>query len=399
MNKIVLKLSIIYNKLALFSSFCFLVGTIISFYLSIIISTYFYLLAVPLLLLALYGIKSTITQVKDEYMRLIKKEKYLKDGCHLRYFDNNKKQVKFEINIISGKRDGAFIEYYLDGQVKVNANYNIGEFNGPHKTYYENDKKSKDCNYEKGELHGEYKEYHENGNLKLQTQYKKGTQTGETKSFYDNGKKSKDCNYEKGELHGEYKEYHENGNLKSQTQYKKGTQTGETKSFYNNGNIYREVNCVNGEYEGEIKEYFKNGNLKFIKNEAKYTFFDEVQKHILFDGNLSLVDGVWNSYRNDGTIEYQLSFEDKKGKSLKIIFTKSGEFYSKKYYDYKFFKGIHVNYSNEFSGQRLDSKIITKPTTVMGPPGVYNGFTVNVSQIKSIEDIIELTPIKDFENE
>ena len=351
MNKKVFTLSIIDNKLPLFICFCFLAGTIMSFYLSISISDYFYFLSVPVFLLTLYLVKLTITQVKNEYKRLIKKEKYFNDGRHLEYFDDKKRQVKFEINIISGKRDGAFIEYYLDGQVKVNANYNIGEFNGPHKTYYENDKKSKDCNYEKGELHGEYKEYHENGNLK------------------------------------------------SQTQYKKGTQTGETKSFYNNGNIYREVNCVNGEYEGEIKEYFKNGNLKFIKNEAKYTFFDEVQKHILFDGNLSLVDGVWNSYRNDGTIEYQLSFEDKKGKSLKIIFTKSGEFYSKKYYDYKFFKGIHVNYSNEFSGQRLDSKIITKPTTVKGPPGLSNGFTVNVSQIKSIEDIIKLTPIKDFKNE
>ena len=322
-------------------------GTIISFVLIFYISNYFYFLAIPLLL---YMFLFLMTEIKDAYhyyLGYCRNERYMSNGSHTIKEENG----KYIVNLLNGKRHGTFIEYFINGQIEL------------------------ECNYINGELDGIYKSYFINGQIET------------------------DCNYINGKLHGENKEYYVNGALKLQTQYKEGIQYGETKSFYNNGNIYREVNFVNGEYEGEIKEYFKNGNLKFIKNEAKYTFFDEVQKHILFDGNLSLVDGVWNSYRNDGTIEYQLSFEDKKGKSLKIIFTKSGEFYSKKYYDYKFFKGIHVNYSNEFSGQRLDSKIITKPTTVMGPPGVYNGFTVNVSQIKSIEDIIELTPIKDFENE
>lgn len=327
MNKKVFKLSIIDNKLPLFICFCFLVGTIVSFYLSVFISNYFYFLTLPILLLTLYIIKLTITQVKNEYKHLIKKEKYLNDGRHVEYYSSHKRkpqQVKFELHIIDGQR------------------------------------------------HGTYKSYFENGQI------------------------SEDSNYEFGKLHGYYKEYHVNGNLKNLTQFKEGIQYGETKRFYDNGNKYREFNLINNEYEGEIKEYFKNGNLKFIKNEAKYTFFDEVQKHMLFDGNLSLVNGVWNSYRNDGTIEYQLDFEDKKEKALKIIFTKSGEFYSKIHYDYKLFKGIHVNYSNEFAMQRLDSKTITKRSTVKGPPGAYNGFTVNVSQIKSIKDIIELIPIKDF---
>jgi antitoxin component YwqK of YwqJK toxin-antitoxin module len=213
---------------------------------------------------------------------------------------------------------------------------------------------------------------------------------GSRKSYYKSGKLLSYTKINiKGYKHGIHEEFYESGVLKNQTQYKEGIQYGETKSFYDNGNKYREFNLINNEYEGEIKEYFKNGNLKFIKNKAKYTFFDEVQKHMLFDGNLSLVNGVWNSYRNDGTIEYQLDFEDKKEKVLKIIFTKSGEFYSKIHYDYKLFKGIHVNYSNEFAGQRLVSEIITKPSTIKGPPGIANGFTVNVRPIKSIEDIIK----------
>jgi hypothetical protein len=238
MNKIVFKLSIIYNKIALFWSFCFLAGTIISFYLSIIISTYFYFLTVPILLLTLYLIKLTITQVKNEYKHLIKKEKYLNDGRHVEYYFSNKRkpqQVKFELHIIDGQRHGTY------------------------------------------------------------------------KSYFENGQKSKDCKYEKDKLHGEHKEYHVNGALKLQTHYKEGIQYGETKSFYNNGNKYREFNLINNEYEGEIKEYFKNGNLKFIKNEAKYTFFDEdnnlkcdveiVGERENYGRNLVIKRGLWKNYR------------------------------------------------------------------------------------------------------
>ena len=199
MNKKVFTLSIIDNKLPLFICFCFLSGTIISFYLSISISDYFYFLSVPVLLLTLYLIKLTIGQVKNEYKRLIKKEQYFNDGPHLEYFHDKKRQVKFELHIINGERNGAFIEYYVNGQVKVNANYNIGEFDGPHKTYYENGKKSKDCNYEKGELHGEYKEYHENGNLKLQTQYKKSEYIVFTERF-NYGKTFLSNDFKQGDL-------------------------------------------------------------------------------------------------------------------------------------------------------------------------------------------------------
>ena len=104
MNKKVFKLSIIDNKLPLFICFCFLAGTIISFYLSIIISTYFYLLAVPLLLITLYLIKLTIAAVKNEYKRLIKKEKHFNDGRHLEYFEDKKRQAKFELHIINGAK-------------------------------------------------------------------------------------------------------------------------------------------------------------------------------------------------------------------------------------------------------------------------------------------------------
>ena len=386
MNKIVFKLSIIDNKIALFWSFCFLVGTIISFYLSIIISTYFYFLTVPILLLTLYLTKSTITQVKDEYKHLIKKEKYLNDGRHVEYYFSKKRkpqQVKFELHIIDGQRHGTY------------------------KSYFENGQKRCDYNYESGKLNGEIKEYHVGGNLKLKTQYKNGEIGGVYKSYYENGQIEKNCNYINGKFDGLYKSYYEKGNLKYKTKYKEGIQYGETKSFYNNGNIFREFNLINSEYDGEIKEYFKNGNLKFLKDKNKYTFFDEdnnlkcdIQLVVVRenrDYNILLISGLWKNYRSDGTILYELDFEDPnsdetKNIVTKTIFTKRAELFSKKLISYNAIKMAEVNFLSSYAGKRMEESIYKWDTGMRGPPGVgYH--SVNLKPISSIEDIIKLTPI------
>ena len=287
----------------------------------------------------------------------------MSNGSHIVLLKNN--TIIYLVNILDGQRHGSFIKYYG---------------NGP-------------------------------GPLKNSLEPLNGCQ------------KSKNCNYENGKLHGEYKEYHVNGALKLQTQYKEGIQYGETKSFYNNGNIYREVNFVNGEYEGEIKEYFKNGNLKFIKNEAKYTFFDD-KKNIKCDVELEevrknhgayiLYKGLWKNYRLDGTIEYELDFEDGastfsdwwvgcgfafssdkhsdkkryKGEVPKTILTKGGEFFSENLISYNAIQKAEVNFFNSYAGNRMEESIYKWDTGMRGPPGLSRS-SVNLKPISSIEDIIK----------
>ena len=242
---------------------------------------------------------------------------------------------------------------------------------------------------------------HLENNTKYLVNLLDGQRHGSFIKYYGNGKKSKDCNYEKGELHGEYKEYHENGNLKLQTQYKKGTQTGETKSFYDNGNKYRESNHINGEYEGEIKEYFKNGNLKFVSYNDNYTFYknNNIACEIEY-GNPP--KGIWKNHRDDGTIEYELDFDIKYAdRVLKTIYTKGGDIYSKKKYGYVINRNAQYVFLSSYSRERQNSESIYIPhrTRLIGPPPSSYGKTVELKTIKSIEDIIELTPIKDPENE
>lgn len=355
MNKKASIASIKEKKQGLFFCFYFFVGTIISFYLSISISNYFYFLAVPLLLITLFLVKLLITSIKDEYKRLIKKEKYFNNGRHLEYYSKKKKQIKFELNILNGKRHGTYKSFYENGQIKINSNYINGVLDGSYRHYYENGQIEIDCNYINGKIHGLYKSYYDNGNLKNHFHYH-------------------------NDILNEDEKFH---------------------SFYDNTAKYREGNFGKN---GLVKEYFKNGNLKFLKDKNKYTFYDE--DNILkcetyvevtytgWDNGIVNFSGTWKNYREDGTIDYELDFDDlnsdvKNNIVSKTIFTKGGDFFSKKTVSYKNIIGTHVNYSNEFAGQRLVSEIITKPTTIKGPPGMYNGFTVNVRPIKSIEDIIK----------
>ena len=347
MNKKVFKLSIIDNKLPLFICFCFLAGTIISFYLSIIISTYFYLLAVPLLLITLYLIKLTIAAVKNEYKRLIKKEKHFNDGRHLEYFEDKKRQAKFELHIINGERHGSYKSYFINGQIEV------------------------DCNYINGELDGIYKSYFINGQIK------------------------KDCNYINGKRHGFYKTYYDNGNLKNQLHYNNDTLDEDERfhSFYDNKAKYREGNF--GE-NGLVKEYFKNGGLKFLKDKNKYTFYNEdnnLKCEIYITGYYNYI-GIWKNYREDGTIEYELDFDDptsdvKNNMVSKTIFTKGGELFSKNPVSYKDISGSHLLYCSEDSDSRREGGLFNQPPRFKGPPGPNGSFTIDLNPISSIEDIIK----------
>lgn len=334
MNKKASIASIKEEKKGLLSCFYFIAGTIISFYLSISISNYFYLLAVPLLLITLIGVKLLITSIKDGYKRLIKKEKYFNDGRHLEYFEDKKSQPKFELHIINGERHGSYKSYFINGQIET------------------------------------------------------------------------DCNYKIGKLHGEFKEYYVDGNLKRKTQYKEGIQYGETKSFYNNGNKYREFNLINNEYEGEIKEYFKNGNLKFLKDKNKYTFYDKnnnlkCEVEIEIDEAVNLRDvyvtgynGLWKNYREDGTLEYELDFDDLnsdlKNKIVsKTIFTKGGELFSKNLIKYEAISMAQVNFSNFYAGNRMEESVYNWDTGMRGPPGIASRHIIKLKSISSINDIIK----------
>ena len=366
MNKKVLITLVKEYKNALLLIFIFLTGTFISLNLSIYISTYFYILFAFFLLISFYLIHLGLKTIKGEYRVLIKKEKYLKDGRHLVFFNNKSKQLKWDLNIKNGQKHGSIKFYYENGQIRRDDTFINGKGHGLMKSYYENGQIKKIYNCIKGKKHGTLKEYHQNGLIKLQ------------------------CDYKNGKLNGEYMSYHENGELEFQTKYNNGIQSGETKSYYNNGNIYRSFKLSDGNYEGEIKEFHKNGNLKFVSENKNYTFYknNNIACEIEYSNPPK---GIWKNYRDDGTIEYELDFNIKySDRVLKTVYTKGGDIYSKDQYGCEIKSEIEYNFSSEYAVERMEAETIYIPSGIIGPPGI-SGTTVNLKRIESIDDIIKFT--------
>ena len=316
-------------------------GTIISFVLIFYISNYFYFLAIPLLLYIFLFLMTEIKDAYNYYLGYCRNESYMSNGSHTIKKENG----KYIVNLLNGKRHGTFIEYFINGQIKL------------------------DCNYTDEKLDGMYKSYFINGQIET------------------------DCNYINGKKHDLYKTYYVNGNLKNELYYKNGNEDGQFHSFYANKANYRE-----GDFDenGLVKEYFKNGNLKFLKDKNKYTFYDEdnnlkCETHV--KGSYGFL-GIWKNYREDGTIEYELDFDDpnsdeKNNIVSKTIFTKGGDFFSKNNVSYEIISGSKMLYSSIDSDYRRENGIFNQPRTYQGPPGPCGSFTIDLKPIKSIEDIIK----------
>ena len=325
--------------------FIVFLGTIISFILSFYISNYFYFLSIPLLLFCLLLLRLSIVDAYHDYLRYCRDEKYMTNGSHT----IKKENQKYTVNLFNGKRHGVFTEYYKNGQIKLDYNYKNGVIDGAYKSYYENGQIEKNCNYINGKFDGSYKSYYENGNLMDQLHYKNGNKVGQFHSFYDN------------------------------------------KAKYQEGNF--------GEKE-VVKEYFKNGNLKFLKENNKYTFYDE-DNNLKCETHIEGYDdflGTWKNYKEDGTIEYELDFDDtdsdvKNNVVSKIIFTKGGDFYTKIIVSFENISGSSMLFSSSGKEERREGGMFYQPPLYKGPPGPNGSYSINIKPISSIEDIITLKPL------
>lgn len=100
------------------------------------------------------------------------------------FYDDAKSQVKSEISLKDGKREGSAKTYHQNGKIKQEATFKDDKKEGAYTEYYDNGNKKLECTYVNGFLSGIYKEYHENGNLKLLTRhYKQRDDTKEAPAF------------------------------------------------------------------------------------------------------------------------------------------------------------------------------------------------------------------------
>ena len=99
------------------------------------------------------------------------------------YEKNNKKPFTGEVTgrvkgqIIKGKREGEWLQYYANGSLESKSNYKDGKEEGGFISYDVNGRIVYKYNYKLGKLDGEWLHYYETGELKEKRLYKSGKLT------------------------------------------------------------------------------------------------------------------------------------------------------------------------------------------------------------------------------
>lgn len=181
------------------------------------------------------------------------------------YFDNDKRQPKFEGQFAHGKKIGLFKFYqegvkhpvalmeFDPGSEVVEAKYltqkgktiSEGKMVDQQRTglwtyYHKNsDKIMMIENYRNGELHGEKKIFYDNGVLAEEAIYVNGKLHGPRKVYSVKKVVLEDLNYENGELHGPAKYFNGKGELLNEGEYRRNKHHG-TWRYYENGKFKEE---------------------------------------------------------------------------------------------------------------------------------------------------------------
>ena len=127
--------------------------------------------------------------------------------------------------------------------------------------------KIKSFNVIEGKLNGSYEEFFKNGDIKLSIEMYSGRKNGEYKSFYENGTLKEFMVYENDLVNGKRISYWVNGLKKEENNFVSGAMRGENIFYYSNGNIRRKIFFDSeGNRSGEWIELNRNGTLKEKNN-------------------------------------------------------------------------------------------------------------------------------------
>jgi antitoxin component YwqK of YwqJK toxin-antitoxin module len=87
----------------------------------------------------------------------------------------------------NGKREGAWVEYFENGQLKSNGHYKNGKYEGAWVFYYESGQLYTRGNYKNSKLKGAWVSYYENGQIRFKGNYKNDKEEGVWVGYNEDG--------------------------------------------------------------------------------------------------------------------------------------------------------------------------------------------------------------------
>ncbi len=154
------------------------------------------------------------------------------------------------------ENDGAYAEYYADGQKFVEGSYQQGVPSGPWQYWHPNGQPCKTVQFDNGQPDGQWDVFREDGTLRAQKNYRHGARHGRWLLYFDDGQQVRaEVPYQDNRIHGDRILFHPNGEQQELSQFKQGQRHGQVTAWNEQGQMTAEAQYENGKRVGEIKRY------------------------------------------------------------------------------------------------------------------------------------------------
>ena len=186
-----------------------------------------------------------------------------RDKLEEKYEDTGKLRAEREIARFSDNHfeaDGAYREYYPNGQLFVEGVYRRGKQDGEWTYYFDNGKVNRKAIYKEGKPDGAREIFRADGTLAAKRGFKDGVRDGEWITYDKTGKKPlSEEHYDNGKQDGVWKTWHPNGKLKQQITLEQGLRQGVSTEWDDKGEKLAEVIYVDGKLNGQATRWLPDG--------------------------------------------------------------------------------------------------------------------------------------------
>lgn len=192
----------------------------------------------------------------------------------------------------SGKKQGDWIEYYMNGKVRAKGSYTNHVRNGKWLFYHENGVLEQSGFFTADGKHtGLWIWYYNNGQLRREENLAKGILDGDMVEYYTDTTVMLQGTYYQGIREGNWiRNVH---GYREEGEYLEDVRNGIWKHYYPNDQLLYEGNYLDGDEEGKHTWYFKNGEVKKVGS-----FISGVK------------DGVWKYYNSEGQLMITIRYDN-----------------------------------------------------------------------------------------
>jgi len=192
----------------------------------------------------------------------------------------------------SGRRQGPWKEYYIEGPLKAEGTYTNNLRTGNWKFYHMNGQIEQIGRYDAhGKATGNWKWYYNDGSLRRDENLFEGIYEGDYVEYAKASTLLLEGTYVDNIKEGHWVEAH-NG-YREEGDYLDGVRDGVWKYYYNDDLLYFEGNFIDGSPDGLHKWYYKNGNIQL---QGKYI--------------MGIKEGDWKYYNEDGKVSLIIKYKD-----------------------------------------------------------------------------------------